>query len=110
MTNASTNNQSKITLGMSSFGHKEREQFGQNVRLAMGCIQSTAKPIKGNAVPSDETTIRTRLKILSQEMSSQHADLLELLIKFDDLQGWRNSGARHCAAWMNCEVGISMRN
>jgi len=42
-------------------------------------------------------------------MSSQHADLLALLVKFDDLQGWKTGGARHCAAWMNFEIGISMQ-
>jgi len=42
-------------------------------------------------------------------MSSQHADLLELLIKFDDCQGWKTSGSSHCAAWMNLEIGISLK-
>ena len=40
-------------------------------------------------------------------MSSQHADLLELLVRFDDQQAWKSSGASHCAAWMNLEIGIS---
>ena len=109
-TNTKTNkNNSKIPFGMSSFTHKEREQFGQSVRLAMSCIEGSSEPVKANALPSDENNIRKRLKILSQEMTSQHADLLELLVRFDDLQGWKSSGASHCAAWMNVEVGISMQ-
>ncbi len=102
-------NEGRYPFGMSSFGQKEREQFGQKIRLAMGCIEAPPKPIKGKAIPDDEASIRERLKALSQEMSSQHADLLELLIKFDNLEGWKNSGARHCAAWMNFEIGISMQ-
>jgi len=42
-------------------------------------------------------------------MSSQHADLLELLVKFNDQQGWKTSGACYCAAWMNVEIGISLK-
>jgi len=99
----------RYPLGMSSFGPSEREKFGQKVRLAMGCIEASSPPVKGKAIPSDETSLRARLKTLSQEMSSQHADLLAVLIKFDDLQGWKTSGASHCAAWMNVEIGISLQ-
>jgi len=105
-----SNNQGRYPLGMSSFSQKEREQFGQNLRLAMACIQS---PTNANTSPNEsvstETSIRQQLKAVSQEISSQHADLLALLIKFDDVQGWKSSGASHCAAWMNFEIGISLK-
>ena len=29
----------RIPLGMSSFGKEEQQRFGQNVRLAMACIE-----------------------------------------------------------------------
>ena len=103
------NNQPRIPLGMSAFGPAEREQFGQSVRLAMACIESPPEPTKGPALPQDESAIRQRLKALSQEITSNHADLLELLVRFDDVQGWKSSGARHCAAWMNIEIGISIQ-
>ncbi len=103
------NNQPEIQFGMSSFSSAEREQFGQTVRLAMACIDSKPEPTKGPALPEDETSIRERLKALSQEITSNHADLLELLVRFDDVQGWKSSGATHCAAWMNLEIGISLQ-
>jgi len=102
-------NEPRLPLGMSSFGNKERIQFGQNLRLAMACIETPSEPVKGKAIPDDGASIRQRLKTLSQEMTSQHADLLALLVKFDDLEGWKTGGARHCAAWMNAEIGISLQ-
>jgi hypothetical protein len=94
-------------FGMSSYNSADREQFGQSVRLAMACMQSEPQQFNGNALPHDESSIRQRLKMLSQEMTSQHADLLELLVRFDKQQAWKSSGASHCAAWMNAEIGIS---
>jgi|GEM_PF-589957 len=104
---SSKNNQSRIPLGMNTFGPTEREEFGQSVRIAMACIEAAPEPIKGCALPQDESAIRHRLKALSQEITSNHADLLELLVRFDNVQGWKSSGASHCAAWMNLEIGIS---
>ena len=101
--------QPSYSLGMSSFTNKERAQFGHTLRLAMACIESPPEPVKGKAIPDDESTVRQRLKSLSQDITSQHADLLALLVKFDDLEGWKTSGARHCAAWMNVEIGISLQ-
>ena len=105
-----TNNaHSQSPFGMSSFGTKERQQFGQNVRLAMACIESPDQPTNSKAMPSDEATIQHRLKALSQDITSSHADLLELLVRYDDIEGWKNSGASHCAVWMNLELGISLQ-
>ncbi|MFT5895338.1 MAG: hypothetical protein ACI8VW_002212 [bacterium] len=97
-------------LGIASFAQNEREQFGQKVRLAMGCMEGIAEPMKGKALPLDEASIRQRLKALSHEITSHHADLLELLVRFDDLEGWKTSGTRHCAAWMNLEIGIGIQS
>lgn len=107
-------NTNRMPFGMNGFGQKEREEFGRNVRLAMSCIEGTPPhtPLKnkGNAIPLDEPSIRLRLKALSQEITSSHADLLELLVRFDDLEGWKKTGASHCAAWMNAEIGIGLRS
>ena len=87
--------------------------FGHHIRLAMSCIEGKLKPEKGPALPAcdptNESAIKQRLKALSQDITSHHADLLELLVRFDDLQGWTNTGASHCAAWMNTEIGISIQ-
>ena len=99
----------RIPPGMSSFGAAEREQFGQNVRLAMTCMEGTAAPAGSRAMPSDEAGIRHRLKVLAQDITSGHADLLELLVRYDEIQGWSGSGCKHCAAWMNLEMGISLQ-
>ena len=48
----------RIPLGMGSFGQQEREQFGQNIRLAMECIEGTSEPVEGKAIPLDEASIR----------------------------------------------------
>ncbi len=97
MEDSSTDNIGKsddrMSLGMGSFDQQEREQFGQNIRLAMECIEGTSEPAEGKAIPLDEDSIRQRLKLLSQEITSHHADLLELLVRFDDLEGWKTSGA-----------------
>lgn len=104
-----TNGVPRVPLGMNSFGQVEREQFGRRTRLAMACIEGTKEPIRVKAMPDDEADIRLRLKALSREITSQHADLLELLVRFDELEGWKAGGARHCAAWMNHEIGISTK-
>ena len=92
---------------MGSFGMEEREQFGHSVRLAMACIEGTGQPITGNALPSEVQAIGKRLLTLTQEHTSAHADILELLVRFDDLQGWKTTGARHCANWIDRELNIS---
>ncbi|MDB4222551.1 13E12 repeat family protein [Granulosicoccus sp.] len=103
------NSYSQASFGLSSFGEIERQQFGQHVRIAMACIESPVQPTNTKAMPSDEAALHHRLKILSQDITSSHADLLELLVRYDDMQGWKNSGASHCAAWMNLELGISLQ-
>ena len=80
----------RISLGMSSFGKDEQQRFGQNVRLAMACIEGAAKPVNVKAMPSNATDISQRLKVLSQDITSSLADQIELLVRFDDLQGWKS--------------------
>ena len=107
-TTSNTNNTgARMPLGMSSFDKTQRQQFGQNVRLAMACIEGAEEPVNEKALPLDGPAIQQCLRALSQDFTSQHADLLELLVRFDDVKGWQSSGAGHCAAWMNLELGIS---
>jgi len=106
--------QNNNQFGMSAFGPQERNAFGRHVRLAMSCIDNSSNeqfsaPGKDPAIPESESALRRRLTSLSQEMTSQHADLLECLVRFDELKGWRSTGASHCAAWMNMEIGIGIQ-
>lgn len=86
-TSSDNKTNSRIPLGMSSFGVSEWQQFGQNIRLAMACIEGSAEPVNtkamsSNAMPSDEASIRQRLKELSHDIT-YHADLLELLVRYE---------------------------
>lgn len=62
----------------------------------------------GEASPAAETPARLerRLRDAAARAETTHADLLELLLRFDEARGWRSTGAKHCAAWMNSELGI----
>jgi len=70
----------------------------------------------GNAhkVPTDAQQqhnikgIRQALYKLNNRQNMDLSKLLELLVQFDELQGWRESGSRHCVAWMNQYLHIDM--
>jgi len=76
---------------------KDRENYGRNVALVMALKADEHLPNTGPALPKDASTIRDRLQALS----------LELLVRFDELEGWKCNGSKHCAGWMNSEIGIS---
>ncbi len=65
------------------------------------------------ATPSEPTLssaalaeLDRRLREAAARNESTHAELLELLLQFDEARGWRTTGAKHCAAWMSSELGI----
>jgi len=92
--------ENKLTL-------KDREAFGRNVALVMA-LKKVDPPLNdGPALPEDAQAISKRLQILSQDITSSHADLSELLVRFDDATGWKCNGSKHCAAWANSVLGIS---
>jgi len=103
------NKKNRAPLGMNSFSAQEQKQFGQNIRLAMACIEGTPAPSNSKAMPSDTDAIRHRLITINQDITSNQADMLELLVRFDERQGWQACGAKSCAAWMNLEMGISYK-
>jgi hypothetical protein len=53
--------------------------------------------------------IRRALYALCNRQDTDLAAQLELLVRFDDLEGWRESGAKSCAAWMNASLCIDRR-
>ncbi|MFK7890902.1 MAG: DUF222 domain-containing protein [Granulosicoccus sp.] len=99
------------TFGMSSFNSADQQAFGHSLRVAMALIQGNATdiPLPGKAMPEDPTAIERRLRTLNRDITSSLADLVVLLVRFDDLKGWQHDGARHCAAWIDTELGISRK-
>ncbi len=55
---------------------------------------------------SELKSLDRRLRDASRRTEGAHAEMLELLLRFDEAKGWRSTGAKHCAAWMNSELGI----
>jgi len=47
-----------------------------------------------------------RLRSLSLNADVARAEFLEALARFDDLEGWRATGARNCSGWMMTELGL----
>ena len=76
----------RIPLGMDSIDINEQHKFGQNIRLAMACIEGSTEPVNIKAIPSNAIDILQRLKALSKDITSSHADLIELLLRFDELE------------------------
>jgi len=76
----------------------------QRLRIAWETVNGNAP----TAVPEDETSasMATRLRVLAHGLDTRQADLIALLVRFDDAQGWKASGARNCVAWMNAELNI----
>lgn len=109
------------TFGLSSFDTDEQQAFGRNVRLAMAMMEGSCRhsipprnrtgknPAQNKALPDDPDAIALRLKTLGKELAANMADQLELLVRFDEKEGWRKSGANHCVAWMNLELAISLQ-
>jgi len=50
--------------------------------------------------------IGMRLRSLSLNADVARAEFLEALARFDDLEGWRATGARNCSRWMMTELGL----
>lgn len=88
---------------------ESQESYGRGVAILMALKPEDSGPNSSPSLPREARHIRKRLQSLSQDMTSSHADLLELLVRFDELEGWKCNGSKHCAAWMNFEIGISVQ-
>lgn len=116
------------TPGIGTFDPAAQEQWGRSVRVAMALINGPGNTDnfhaddgfrksggnrggdcseKQHGLPAEQTAIRNRLESLSRKQSASLADLIELLVRFDDLRGWEAGGFKHCIAWTNSELGIS---
>lgn len=113
-----------------SKAHHNSEHFGRNIRLAMACMDAAqrrqrikkAKTDQDNLFDSNSlksaksharyTTknvrqLTTELHNVSTELDTQRAELIELLLQFDEQDGWVGSGAKSCADWANANLGIA---
>ena len=54
----------------------------------------------------DIAAIGQRIRTLSLNADRARAEFLEAIARFDELEGWRATGARSCAAWMISELGL----
>lgn len=104
-------NKERVAFGLDSFDAEAQSLFGNNVRLSMSFMDGSAIASKSDhpekAMPNEVSAIALRLKQFGQDIASNTADQLELLVRFDELEGWKSSGARNCVSWMNLEMGIS---
>jgi len=99
----------------------QSQQFGRSLHLAMACINGADRLQRNETIKANsnlqgfsETTPRQRnkkellsdLHRVSAEIDTNRAELLELMVQFDEQQGWADSGARNCADWVNANLGI----
>jgi len=71
--------------------------------------ESAHAPPPSDEYPESPETVGKQLKSLVRQQDSNLACILDLLVHFDELEAWRSSGSRHCPAWMNAELGISVK-
>ena len=64
-----------------------------------------ARPVKTTDT-SSTTTLAHQLKALVNDADSQLCHQIELLVQFDEQEGWRETGAKHCIDWMGSELSI----
>ncbi len=69
----------------------------------------------GTGTSSSSTEIDENEKIvkclldLAEEENSNLCQQLELLVKFDELQGWKKYGSKSCAAWISVYMRVDIR-
>ncbi len=104
--------------------------WGKNLRLAMACMdgaqrlqhlrnkQQTSPALSSPASTEDIhksntqlptysiRELRTQLHKISGAVEAHRAELLELLVQFDEQQGWLDVGARNCCDWADSNLGI----
>ena len=56
--------------------------------------------------PDEPAALGRRLRALVADGDRDLAGQLRLLVRFDELEGWRAEGAISCAAWMDARLGI----
>lgn len=58
---------------------------------------------------NDPKVILRAIHLLARQENSNLYAQIELLVKFDELKGWQESGSKSCAAWMNAYLQIDHR-
>ena len=72
----------------------------------VGAPVEPARRVPRAAAPGEIPELARRLRALARAADATAAEMLEALARFDELGGWRASGAPHCAAWMSVELDI----
>ena len=88
--------------------HLAKHVHGSRAEASSGTSTDTAAA--SNFDPDNPRHLRHALYTLSVKENSDGATQLELLVRFDDIEGWRESGAKHCADWMDTALGIDRRS
>ncbi len=125
----STDQRVPFRFGMDSFNKQDRKDLGERLRLAMALIDSDTRPKRHSSDtcvkrkidppvesykcenepdPTNPEYVALYIKSLNGGIASNQCAQIEWLVHFDDLEGWRTSGCRHCCAWINNELGISL--
>lgn len=106
--------------------------LGRDIAIAMACMDAAdrLKKIKANTSEKFQNTdnksdshnhsdfdtdppslsaseLNSKLRKISAEIDTHRAELIGLLVLFDDRKGWEANGARHCADWANSHLGIA---
>jgi len=101
----------------------QAHQFGRDVSLAMACMNgaerlkqvSSAKAEVDHSAPNalnpepklSVSELSIKLHRISSVIDTHRAELIWLLVQFDEHKGWEESGARNCADWGNAYLGIA---
>jgi len=116
---------SSIRLAMELLSDEQRNKLATGKVMDCNDVSSTStntEKIKTDVVKSDlavnsESTdefgtakeILRALHILVNQESNNLCAQIELLVRFDELEGWRESGSKSCTAWMNAYLQIDQR-
>ena len=101
-------NTNRTQFGINSFDLAARREFGESLRIALACVDNKSANSENTtkAAPPNTTSLSQQLKAITSNTDSQLCRQIELLVQFDELEGWRETGAKHCVAWMGSELSI----
>lgn len=100
-------------------------QFGRDVALAMAFMDAAERKRNARSEKSEksnaphpppessqqsklsDTELASKLCKLGADIDIRRAELISLLVLFDEHKAWEASGARNCADWANANLGIA---
>ena len=80
----------------------------EEVVLPDGAVHAEDAVRTGDTVRTEDgAALVSRLRRLSRAGDLTRSELVEVLVRFDELELWRAAGARSCVAWQIVELGAS---